>query len=124
MKPAEKTVLITGSTDGLGRRLAAELAGRGATVIVHGRDPEKVRTAAAETRAAEGLVADLASLDEVRGLAERVGRLDVLVNNAGVIEPERRESSDGHELTFAINHLAHFALTGRLWRSSERAPGS
>ena len=114
MKPAEKTVLITGSTDGLGRRLAAELAGRGATVIVHGRDPEKVRTAAAETRAAQGLVADLASLDEVRGLAERVERLDVLVNNAGVIEPDRRESDDGHELTFAINHLAHFALTGLL----------
>jgi NAD(P)-dependent dehydrogenase (short-subunit alcohol dehydrogenase family) len=114
VKPAERTILITGSTDGLGRRLAAALADRGATVIVQGRDPEKVRTAAGETRAAEGLVADLASLNEVRGLAERVERLGVLVNNAGVIEPERRESGDGHELTFAINHLAHFALTGLL----------
>ncbi len=115
MKPvAEQTVLVTGSTDGLGRRVAAELAGRGATVLVHGRDPGKVREAVAETGGARGLVADLASLGEVRDLAGQVDGLDTLVNNAGVIEPERRESADGHELTFAVNHLAHFALTGLL----------
>ncbi len=108
----DRTVLVTGSTDGLGRRLAARLAELGAKVIVHGRDPAKVRAAEAETGAARGMVADLASLAEVRGLAEQVEHLDVLVNNAGVIEPERRESADGHELTFAVNHLAHFALTG------------
>jgi NAD(P)-dependent dehydrogenase (short-subunit alcohol dehydrogenase family) len=110
--PVDRTVLITGSTDGLGGRLAARLVELGATVIVHGRDSAKVKAAAAETGAARGVVADLASLAEVRGLADQVEDLDVLVNNAGVIEPERRESADGHELTFAVNHLAHFALTG------------
>ncbi len=115
MKPvAEQTVLVTGSTDGLGRRVAAELAGRGATVLVHGRDPAKVREAVAETGGARGLVADLASLAEVRDLAGQVGDLDTLINNAGVIEPQRRESADGYELTFAVNHLAHFALAGLL----------
>jgi NAD(P)-dependent dehydrogenase (short-subunit alcohol dehydrogenase family) len=111
---SEQTILVTGSTDGLGRRLAAELARLGATVIVHGRDPGKVRAAAAETGASSGLVADLASLDDVRELAGQIERLHTLVNNAGVIEPERRVSADGHELTFAVNHLAHFALTGLL----------
>jgi NAD(P)-dependent dehydrogenase (short-subunit alcohol dehydrogenase family) len=111
---SEQSVLVTGSTDGLGRALAAELARRGATVIVHGRDRGKVRAAAAETGAARGLVADLASLDDVRALAGQVEQLDALVNNAGVIEPERRVNAEGHELTFAVNHLGHFALTGLL----------
>jgi NAD(P)-dependent dehydrogenase (short-subunit alcohol dehydrogenase family) len=108
---AEQRILVTGSTDGLGRRVAAELAGRGAHVIVHGRDPGKVDEAVRETGAAEGLVADLGDLAQVRGLAGEAGELDTLVNNAGVIEPERRESADGHELTLAVNHLSHFLLT-------------
>jgi NAD(P)-dependent dehydrogenase (short-subunit alcohol dehydrogenase family) len=107
----EQRMLITGSTDGLGRRLAAELARRGPHVIVHGRDPAKVDEAVAETGAAEGLVADLADLAHVRRLADEAGQLDTLVNNAGVIEPERRESADGYELTLAVNHLSHFLLT-------------
>ncbi len=112
--PGEQTVLVTGSTDGLGKRVAAELVQRGATVLVHGRDPEKVRAAAAETGAAQGLTADLVSLARVRELAGQIGQLDVLVNNAGVIVPQRAKSADGHELTFAVNHLSHFALTGLL----------
>jgi NAD(P)-dependent dehydrogenase (short-subunit alcohol dehydrogenase family) len=115
MRPvAEQTVLVTGSSDGLGRSVAAELARRGASVIVHGRDPERVQAAAAEVGAARSVVADLASLAAVRDLAGEVGRVDTLINNAGVIESERRESAEGHELTFAINHLGHFALTGLL----------
>ena len=85
--PGEQTVLVTGSTDGLGKRVAAELVQRGATVLVHGRDPEKVRAAAAETGAAQGLTADLVSLARVRELAGQIEQLDVLVNNAGVIVP-------------------------------------
>ena len=85
--PGEQTVLVTGSTDGLGKQVAAELVQRGATVLVHGRDPEKVRAAAAETGAAQGLTADLVSLARVRELAGQIGQLDVLVNNAGVIVP-------------------------------------
>ncbi len=57
---------------------------------------------------------DLASLDEVRRLAGRVGRLDTLVNNAGIVSAERRTSLDGHELTFAVNYLSHFLLTALL----------
>jgi NAD(P)-dependent dehydrogenase (short-subunit alcohol dehydrogenase family) len=104
------TVLITGATAGLGRQLADDLAGRGWTVLAHGRDERKLRDVPGEP-----YVADLSSLDEVRRLAAelraRDGDLDVLVNNAGVISGERRLSADGYELTFAVNYLAHFLLT-------------
>ena len=115
-----RTVLITGATDGLGRALAADLSGRGARVLVHGRDPGRVSAAVAETGAAGGYVADLASLAEVRRLAADVARdhdaLHVLVSNAGIGttlpgDGERMESADGYELRFAVNHLAGFLLT-------------
>jgi NAD(P)-dependent dehydrogenase (short-subunit alcohol dehydrogenase family) len=107
----EQRILITGSTDGLGRGVAAELARRGAHVIVHGRDPGKVESVRREVGAAEGQLADLADLQQVRRLAAEAGQLDTLVNNAGVIVPERRESADGYELTFAANYLSHSLLT-------------
>src|SRR4051794_2138272 len=115
-----RTVLITGATDGLGRALAADLAGRGARVLVHGRDPARVEKAARETGAAGAYVADLAALAELRRLAGEVGRdhaaLNVLVSNAGVGTTlpgggERMESADGFELRFAVNYLAGFLLT-------------
>ncbi len=121
---AEATVLVTGATDGLGRRVARELAGTGATVLLHGRNPERLEATLEELRRETGsgklgsYLADLSSLGEVRGLAEQVlsehDRLDVLVNNAGIIAQERKESEDGHELTFAVNYLSHFLLTGLL----------
>jgi NAD(P)-dependent dehydrogenase (short-subunit alcohol dehydrogenase family) len=115
MRPlADQRILITGSSDGLGRALAAELTGRGASVIVHGRDAGRVDQARRETGAAEALVADLGDLGQVRALAGATGELDTLVNNAGVIVARRRESADGHELTFAVNHLSHFLLTALL----------
>jgi NAD(P)-dependent dehydrogenase (short-subunit alcohol dehydrogenase family) len=110
----EQRILVTGATDGLGRRVAAELAGRGARVLVHGRDAGRVEETAREIGAEAGLVADLSELAQVRRLAEEAGELDTLVNNAGVIEAERRESADGHELTLAVNHLSHFLLTALL----------
>ncbi len=119
-----ETILVTGATDGLGRATARELASRGATVLLHGRDREKLDAVLAQTRAAtgsdrlRGYVADLASLDEVARMAgevrEREPRLDVLINNAGVGGIARGESRDGYELHFAVNHLAHFLLTLRL----------
>jgi NAD(P)-dependent dehydrogenase (short-subunit alcohol dehydrogenase family) len=108
---AEQTILITGSTDGHGRRVAELLVERGARVVVHGRDSSKVSRVAGEIGAAGGLTADLGSLESVRRLAEEVDSLDTLVNNAGIITPQRQESAEGHELTFAVNHLAHFLLT-------------
>jgi NAD(P)-dependent dehydrogenase (short-subunit alcohol dehydrogenase family) len=108
---AEQTILVTGSTDGLGRRVAEELVGAGAAVIVHGRDPEKTHTVAQEIGAGREIVADLSSLDEVRRMAAEAGALDTLVNNAGIISLERHESADGVELTLAVNYLSHFLLT-------------
>jgi NAD(P)-dependent dehydrogenase (short-subunit alcohol dehydrogenase family) len=110
----QQTILITGSTDGLGRRVAGDLAGEGARVLVHGRSPERVERTVEEVGAAAGYVADLSSLEEVRRLAGEVEGVDVLVNNAGLVSPERRESEDGYELGFAVNYLAGFALTGLL----------
>jgi NAD(P)-dependent dehydrogenase (short-subunit alcohol dehydrogenase family) len=120
-----RTVLVTGATDGLGRALAGELAAGGATVLLHGRDDERGRRAIEEIRASapgadlHWYRADLASLDEVLALAKRVeqdrDRLDVLVNNAGVgTTGGRAESRDGHELRFAVNYLAPYALTRAL----------
>lgn len=112
MRPLhDQRILITGSTGGHGRQLAAALAQRGASVLIHGRDANRVEEAVSETGAESGLVADLADLDQVRSLAGEASELDTLVNNAGVIVAERRESSDGHELTFAVNYLSHFLLT-------------
>jgi len=121
---AETTILVTGATDGLGKRVAQELAAKGATVLLHGRSSGRLEATLEELRKETGseklgsYLADLSSLAEVRGLAERVlseqDRLDVLVNNAGIISRGREESGDGHELTFAVNYLSHFLLTGLL----------
>ena len=120
MADAAPIVLITGATSGLGRYLAQELAGSGWQVLAHGRDPARVADlAAALGGSAQGLVADLASLGDVRDLAAQVHadvpRLDVLVNNAavgfGVPGEGRQVSADGHELRFAVNYLAPVLLT-------------
>jgi NAD(P)-dependent dehydrogenase (short-subunit alcohol dehydrogenase family) len=120
-----RTALVTGATDGLGRAIAGELAADGWTVLVHGRDEARGRAVLEEIReragsdAARLYLADLASLDEVRSLADSVlgaeQRLDVLVNNAGIGgSGAREESRDGFELRFAVNYLAGYALTRRL----------
>src|SRR5271155_1973613 len=119
--PEQQTILVTGATDGLGKELARELARRGATVLVHGRSQERIDATIAEiaeTTGSDRLVAqraDLSSLQAVRRLAADVaardGRLDALVNNAGVGLTRRAVSEDGHELTFAVNCLAPFLLT-------------
>lgn len=121
-----KVALVTGSTSGLGEVVARRLGALGATVIVHGLDESRGRAIAAQITSAgpgRGLFepGDLASLAQVRQLAQRVRaghpRLHLLVNNAGILGASgqpRRESQDGHELTFAINYLSHFLLTREL----------
>jgi len=123
MEMAGKAVLITGSTDGVGRYLAAELAASGARVLIHGRDKARANTLIEQVRRAGNseptfYQADLSSLAEVRKLAEAVladhTRLDVFVSNAGIGSqnegPARQTSRDGHELRFAVNYLAGFLL--------------
>jgi NAD(P)-dependent dehydrogenase (short-subunit alcohol dehydrogenase family) len=116
----EATILVTGATDGLGKRVAQELAAMDATVL-HGRSPQRLEATREELRSQMGTervnsyLADLSSLAAVRDLAERIlsthDRLDVLINNAGIIARERKESEDGYELTFEVNYLSHFLLT-------------
>ncbi|SKA30980.1 NAD(P)-dependent dehydrogenase, short-chain alcohol dehydrogenase family [Enhydrobacter aerosaccus] len=117
-----KTVLVTGATDGVGRRVAERLGAAGAEVLIHGRDAARAESLRAAIAAAGGRasihLADLASLDAVRALAAAVARdhrrLDILINSAGVGfgRDDRRELSvDGHELRFAVNYLSGFLLT-------------
>jgi NAD(P)-dependent dehydrogenase (short-subunit alcohol dehydrogenase family) len=119
-----KTCVVTGATSGIGLEVARQLAARGATVIGVGRDPARCE-AAARRLGISCEVADLSSLAEVRRLAGRIAalapRLDVLVNNAGTFSFVRRETVDGLELTFAVNHLASFLLTNLLLARLEAA---
>jgi NAD(P)-dependent dehydrogenase (short-subunit alcohol dehydrogenase family) len=123
MEMGGKTVLITGSTDGVGRYVAAKLAAAGARVLIHGRDRARAMALADQIKQegrGEALFyqADLSSLSGARQLAEAVRadhrRLDLFISNAGIGSrtsgPERRTSADGHELRFAVNYLSGFLL--------------
>jgi NAD(P)-dependent dehydrogenase (short-subunit alcohol dehydrogenase family) len=120
----DKVCLVTGATHGIGLETAKALAGTGATVLVHGRDLERAREVAGELARSTGnaqvraVQADFARLAEVRRLAQELSsslpRLDVLVNNAGMMSASRGRSAEGYDLTFAVNHLAPFLLTNLL----------
>ena len=115
--------VVTGATSGIGKAAAAALARQGAEIIVVGRDPGRAEATAAAIQA-DGApppkveIADLARLDQVRALAGRLNqaldRIDVLINNAGLVLNERRVTPDGYEHVFAVNHLAPFLLTNLL----------
>jgi NAD(P)-dependent dehydrogenase (short-subunit alcohol dehydrogenase family) len=135
MDLSNTTVLITGSTDGVGRLIATRLAAGRARVLVHGRSDTKGRETVRDIQRlapqsqVEFYRADLASLDDVRRLADDLtaahDRLDILINNAGVgfgPPAARREiSRDGHELRFAVNYLAPFLLTHLLLPTLRRS---
>ena len=120
----EKYVLITGATNGIGAVAAKELARQGCRVTLVGRSQARCDDTVEEIRKETGnvhvdsLVADLSKKSEVERLAaavkERMPRLDVLVNNAGALFLDRRETEDGLERTFALNHMAYFTLTAHL----------
>jgi len=128
----EKRVLITGSTDGIGRETAVRLAGKGWRVVIHGRNEAKMGATTRHVREItgneriEGVAGNLASLREVSALAEncwgRFESLDCLIANAGVFKARFERSADGYEMTFAVNHLAHFLLTRKLLPLLERSP--
>src|SRR3954465_2464460 len=118
-------VVLTGATRGIGRAGAIALAGRGADLALLGRDAARVQEVVEEARAAaapgvavNGHVADLAQMREVTRLAAELisayPRIDVLANNAGAKFDSRHVTDDGHEQTFALNHLAPFLLTNLL----------
>jgi NAD(P)-dependent dehydrogenase (short-subunit alcohol dehydrogenase family) len=120
----EKVCLITGATSGIGKATATGLANMGASVVMIGRDRGRGEAALAEVKEKSTgaslnlMLADLSSQEEIRRLADEVKesypRVDVLINNAGVIRSERITTADGLETTFAVNHLAHFLLTNLL----------
>ncbi len=117
-----KVCVVTGATSGIGKATAAALARQGAQVVLVGRDRGRSEATAAElARVAASPprveLADLASMDQVRALAGRLGtldRIDVLVNNAGFVAGQRRVTADGFDEVFAVNHLAPFLLTNLL----------
>ncbi|MBN3277866.1 RDH13 dehydrogenase, partial [Polyodon spathula] len=119
-----KTVLITGANIGIGKETAQDLARRGARVIMACRDMDKASEAAEEIRQKTGngnvviKKLDLASLESVRHLAEEIQheeeRLDLLINNAGIMMCPKWKTEDGFEMQFGVNHLGHFLLTNSL----------
>jgi NAD(P)-dependent dehydrogenase (short-subunit alcohol dehydrogenase family) len=129
-----RTAVITGATSGLGLETAKVLAAHGATVVLTGRDAGRAEAAAASIRTAEPdakvetALLDLASLDAIRTAAAEIGsrfdRIDLLINNAGVMFPPPGVTKDGFELQFGTNHLGHFALTGLLLSHLTGVPGS
>ncbi len=118
-----KTVLITGANTGIGYETARVLAINGARVLIGCRSPEKAQSARqqildeAPQADVEIVALDLNSLDSIRGAADQVNgedRLDILINNAGIMIPPLSRTADGFESQFGVNHLGHFALTGLL----------
>ena len=120
MENMQKHILITGSTDGIGRETAKVLAGRGYEITIHGRSRQRVEEMVRELERSHpggsfhGVVADLSSLGQVKEMAGEVTAgppVDILLNNAGIVAHSFRLSEDGYEMTLAVNHVGHFYLT-------------
>ncbi|MFI1239593.1 oxidoreductase [Nocardia salmonicida] len=110
-----RTIIVTGANSGLGAATARALSAAGARVILACRDTAKAERVAAGMRGAtEVRELDLANLNSVRAFTDSIERVDVLINNAGVMALPLRRTADGFEMQFGTNHLGHFALTNLL----------
>jgi len=129
-----RTAIVTGSNSGIGFETARVLAGKGATVVMACRNLEKANPKADEIRAAhpsadvEVMQLDLSDLDSVQRFADafrsKHSRLDLLINNAGIMVPPHGKTTQGFETQFGVNHLGHFALTGSLLDLLTNTPGA
>ncbi len=130
----EKVIIVTGSTSGIGYETARVLAGKNATVILAVRDMKKAETAKNKIKADYAnadiriMALDLASLKSIQSFSDKFkddfSRLDLLINNAGVMIPPYSKTENGFELQFGTNHLGHFALTGQLLDLLKSTSGS
>lgn len=119
-----KTILITGSTDGIGKLAAIRLAKDGHAIVLHGRNPQKLQSVIEEVKAASqnaqisGFTADFSDLAEVRTMAQKIqethSSLDILINNAGVFKSPEPDNKDGLDLRIVVNYLAPYLLTQAL----------
>lgn len=126
-----KNILITGSTDGIGKLVAIKLAGDGYAVYVHGRNTEKVKATIAEVKLltnnanVDGFVADFSNMEAVKKMADevkaRLSHIDILINNAGVFTTSEMVNKDGLDLRFVVNYLAPYLLTHELLSLLETA---
>ncbi|MCV7059052.1 SDR family NAD(P)-dependent oxidoreductase [Mycolicibacterium gilvum] len=124
-----RTAVITGANTGLGFETAKALAEKGARVVIAVRNTDKGAQAAARIRGdVDVQELDLTSLSSIRTAAEalkaRFDKIDLLINNAGVMTTPKGTTADGFELQFGTNHLGHFALTGLLFDNILDVPGS
>lgn len=127
-------ILVTGSTDGIGKATAAGLAAGGARLIIHGKDEKKGKIVQKELEAVAGgkhpdlFIADFTRQDQIRemaaDLATRYSRLDVLVNNVGIYRKTRHVTMEGIEMTFAVNYLGPFLLTHLLLPLLRKSPSA
>jgi len=119
-----KTILITGSTDGIGKLAAIKLAKDGHEIYIHGRNAEKLSSVIAEIKGlsnnekVKGFVADFSDLDATKKMAEQinldVSKIDVLINNAGVFKSPVNQTQDGFDIRFVVNYFAPYLLTKEL----------
>ncbi|TGK03990.1 SDR family oxidoreductase [Leptospira semungkisensis] len=127
-----KRAVITGGTEGIGKATVQGLAERGWAITLVARNREKAESTVREISSKTGntnleyVIGDLSSLSEVKRLgaelSEKYSSIDCLINNAGVMSPERKETKDGHELNFGVNHLSHVLLTRMLLANIKKSP--
>ncbi len=120
----QKTILITGSTDGIGKLVSVKLAGDGHSVYMHGRHPEKLSSAISEIKSitkndnVDGFVADFSDLDAVNKMADQINqdllKIDIIINNAGIFKSSEINDKNGLDIRFVVNYLAPYLLTDKV----------